>query len=73
MTNANEVKERCLECNEKLIDNTYAIYRTKNKLSKENDQEEIEGYLCERCRAKHKIKPLKNKNELEKLLRLLPK
>lgn len=70
MTNDKEVKECCLECGDTLNDNTYAIYRTKNKSNKENEQEEVAGYLCERCRTKHKIKAVRNVNELEKLLKL---
>jgi CRISPR/Cas system-associated protein Csm6 len=73
MTKDNEPKEHCLECGEILTDSTYAIYRSKNKSNKENSdngQEEIAGYLCERCRTKHKIKPVKNINEFEKLLKL---
>jgi hypothetical protein len=65
-----ELDKGCLECGEKLTDYTYAIYWGKEKLDKRNDQEEIAGFLCDRCRSKHKIKPVKSRNELEKLERL---
>jgi hypothetical protein len=66
----NESIECCMECGETLNAKTYAIYRPKNNSSKADEIEEIVGYLCEQCRTKHKIKPVRNINQLEKLLKL---
>jgi hypothetical protein len=71
MTTNNELNEQCMECSGILTVKTYAIYKPKSKSNKKNDIEEIAGYLCEKCRSKHKIKPMRNINELEKLLKLI--
>jgi uncharacterized protein YlaI len=70
MATNNESVERCMECDDTINTKTYAIYRSKNNSSRSNDPEEIVGYLCEKCRSKHKIKPVRNVNELEKLIKL---
>lgn len=67
-----EEQDRCYQCEEKLDALVYAVYRGgKNKAE---DADDVVGYLCNRCRGTHKVKPLKGANdwkELEELKKLL--
>jgi predicted RNA-binding Zn-ribbon protein involved in translation (DUF1610 family) len=59
-------QEQCIQCGGKIMNSAYALYK-----SPKNDEEsEEQVFLCEVCRAKNKIKPLRNINELYKLQNL---
>jgi predicted RNA-binding Zn-ribbon protein involved in translation (DUF1610 family) len=59
-------QESCIQCGGKIMSSTYALY----KLPKGEVDNNEQVFLCEDCRAKNKIKPLRNINELYKLQKL---
>jgi uncharacterized protein with PIN domain len=61
-------QELCLECNKPLDEKVYAVYR--GNLGEKESEEEVAGFLCEKCRTKKKIKPIHNRREWDKLEKL---
>lgn len=69
-------KIQCLACTAIIEHAAYPMYKeanaSKHKAHEDHiEQSEIIGYLCESCRTKQKIKPLRGINELSKLAKLL--
>lgn len=60
-----EEHDHCFQCGEELDDFVYAVYRGKSQ--KEDEADDVIGYLCNRCRGTYKVKALKGKNDWKKL------
>ncbi|WP_134701440.1 hypothetical protein [Ammoniphilus sp. YIM 78166] len=65
-----ENREPCLECGGPVDELVYAVYWGKDDPKKGIQQDDIAGFLCDRCREKKKVKSMKNRNELHKLAAL---